>query len=76
MDIIRRQARAWLRTCSRWEFERVVYAARLTDQQREVIDLVFNRGLSIVATALRCHLDASTVKRILATSYDKIYKVI
>ena len=76
MDITRRRARAWLRTCSRLEFDHIVYIARLTDQQREVVDLVFNRGLSIVATALRCHLDASTVKRILATSYDKIYKVI
>ena len=73
MDVTRKRARAWLRMCSRIELDRAMEEARLTEQQREVM---FTRGLSVVAIKLRCNMDESTVKRILARSYDKIYNVI
>lgn len=76
MDVTRKRARAWLRMCSRIELDRAIEEARLTEQQREVIELMFTRGLSVVAIKLRCNMDESTVKRILARSYDKIYNVI
>lgn len=40
MDVTRKRARAWLRMCSRIELDRAMEEARLTEQQREVIELV------------------------------------
>lgn len=39
MDVTRKRARAWLRMCSRIELDRAMEEARLTEQQREVIEL-------------------------------------
>lgn len=41
MDVTRKRARAWLRMCSRIELDRAMEEARLTEQQREVIELMF-----------------------------------
>lgn len=52
MDVTRKRARAWLRMCSRIELDRAMEEARLTEQQREVIELMFTRGLSLVLLIL------------------------
>lgn len=76
MYITRKRARKWLQSCSRTELNNAMNEARLTEAQREIVELAFSRGLSIVAIKLRCSMDESTIKRILARAYDKIYHVI
>lgn len=76
MSLVSERVRGYVCMCSRIELDRAMEEARLTEQQREVIELMFTRGLSVVAIKLRCNMDESTVKRILARSYDKIYNVI
>lgn len=76
MYITRKKARKWLQTCSRSELNSAMDEARLTELQREIVELAFSRGLSVVAIKLQCSMDESTVKRILARAYDKIYNVI
>lgn len=68
----RKAARARLKAATRAEYERLIYAAKLTPRQEEIINLHILRDCSVCKIALRLSCCQSLVRKELAGAYEKI----
>ena len=71
MNIYSKAARRYLKECTRDEFERAIYNAKLTPFQEEVIRMHILYDKSIVAISLELHCSEPTIKRALQRVYFK-----
>ena len=71
MNIYSKAARRYLKECTRNEFERALYNAKLTPFQEEVIRAHILDDKSIVAISLELHCSEATIKRALQSVYLK-----
>ena len=68
----RKAARARLKAATRAEYERLIYEAKLTPRQEEIINLHILRDYSICKIALTLPCCQSLVRKELTRSYEKI----
>lgn len=65
-------ARKRLKDSSRAEYENLIYAAKLTPRQEEIVNLHILRDFSICKIALSLSCSDSLVRKILSVVYEKI----
>lgn len=68
----RKLARQRLKDSSRNEYENLIFAAKLTPRQEEIINLHILRDCSICKIALSLSCCESLIRKELAIAYDKI----
>ena len=68
----RKLARQRLKESTRGEYENLIYSAKLTPRQEEIINFHILRDCSICKIALTLSCCESVVKNELARAYDKI----
>jgi DNA-binding NarL/FixJ family response regulator len=65
--------RKLLKDCPRKVYQNLIYVAKLTPAQENIINLYILQGLSICDIADRVNLSESSVRRIIAKVYDYVY---
>ena len=68
----RKLARQRLKQSTRAEFERLIYAAKLTPRQEQVIKLFILKDYSVCKIALNLSCCECLIRNELAKAYDKI----
>lgn len=71
----RKDAREHLKQATLSEYNDLIYRANLTPEQIKILDLHIKRGSSISDIAVELFCCEATVRRQLATAYDKVAKV-
>lgn len=74
MNKYSKSARKFLKECTREEFEKAIYNAKLTPFQEEVIRLHILDCKSVVAISLKLIVSESCVKKALSETYLKLSK--
>lgn len=76
IDAKRRYARHWLlEDATESEYNFVVSEAKLTDEQRQILEDTIKGDLQVKQSFTR-HTDVSSIKRKIRKVYDKVYKVL
>jgi len=68
----RKLARQRLKDSTRGEYEKLIYSAKLTPRQEQIINLHILRDCSICKIALSLSCCESVIKNEIARAYDKI----
>lgn len=68
----RKSARQRLKSATRIEYDRLIFAANLTPSQINILDLHFRQELSICNIADFLHCSESGVRKKLSAAYDKL----
>lgn len=76
MDMLRKKTRSWLQKAERDEFEEVLYKAKCTRLQSEVLHMRFIEDLEIYKIAQRINCSETAVKAIISKAYDLIGKIL
>ena len=69
---IRKAVRQRLKNSSRAEYNALTYNAKLTNTQKQILDMFIVDGLPICEIAYRLSFCESLIRKKLAESYDKI----
>ena len=69
----RKVARSRLKAASRDEYEQLIYSAKLTPRQEQIINLHILQDWSVCKISLSLSCCQSVVKKQLAEVYDKIH---
>ena len=72
MKETRKLARDRLKQSTQTEFERLIYAAKLTPRQEQIIKLFILKDYSVCKIALSLSYCESLIRKELAIAYDKI----
>lgn len=71
MDTERKEIRHFIKQSLRDNFERILYDAKMTDEESEVVRMVVVQKASVVKTAMALNISESTVYRIMRDFYDR-----
>lgn len=71
----RKKARERLKLAIRSEYEKLIYAAKLTPIQKQILDMYILQDLSICEIAFRLNCCESIIRRRLSEIYDRIAKL-
>lgn len=72
----RRLARDYIRSTSRTDFWEIVNEAKISDDDKEILDARFVHGHSYVKISNDLHISVEKVKTTIETAYDKISRLI
>lgn len=76
MNTERKEYRALLKQALRTDFEKILYAAKVTDEEEAIIRMVIEKKYSVVKTALELHVSESTVYRVMRDFYDRTQAIL
>lgn len=76
MNMLRKKTREWLQKAERDEFEEILYKAKCTTLQTEVMHMRFIEDLEIYKIAQRLNRSETAVRAIITKAYDLIGKVL
>lgn len=76
MFSLRRRARELLSNSTLKNFNDIVCAAKIADDDLEILDLKFVHGFSNVQIAQHCNCSLEKVNYIIKRSYDKIARLL
>lgn len=76
MFSLRRRARELLANSTLKNFNDIVYAAKIADDDLKILELKFVRGYSNVQIAQHCNCSFEKVNYIIKRSYDKISRLL
>lgn len=76
MNTERKEYRALLKQSLRTDFEKILYAAKVTDEEEQIIRMVIEKKYSVVKTALELHISESTVYRTMREFYDRTQAIL
>lgn len=72
----RNKAKKWLEKSTKTEFDKAIEEGNCTDEMREVAFLKLVKKESYVALSFKYHCSVEHIRDIMATVYDKVYRVI
>ncbi len=72
----RRLARDYIKGTSRTDFWDIVNEAKISDDDKEILDARFVHGHSYVKISADLHVSVEKVKTTIENAYDKISKII
>jgi len=76
MNTSRRQARAYLDGASLTSFWEIVNEAKISDEDKTILDAKFIHGHSYTKIADDLHISPEKVKQTIQKAYDKIAKLL
>lgn len=76
MLLKRKKVREMLIKSSRKDFYSIIYNAKLTPIQTKIVKMRFIDDLKIFQISQRLYLSEARIKRMLATSYDAIHRML
>ena len=71
-----KKARTFIKEATKTQYENTVYEAKLTPEQREILDLHILKARSIASIAMKLHCTTTHVTDKLRSTYKSIYSVI
>lgn len=71
MDVERKAVREQIKKSLRENFEKIIYASKLTEQEEAVVRMVIIRKASVVETSLKLNISESTVYRTMREFYER-----
>lgn len=71
----RKSARLLLKSATRAEYDKLIFAANLTPSQTNILNLHFQKELSIADIADKMNCSEGCVRKKLSTVYDKLAKL-
>lgn len=76
MDAERKYHRALLKKSLRTNFEKIVYDAKLTEEEEQIVRLIIEKKYSVVKTALTLHISESSVYRVMREFYERAQAIL
>ena len=76
MNIERKHIRQYLKKSLKSDFEKILYEAKMTADEEEIIRSICCKGMSKVQTALALHVSESTVYRVMDDFYDRAVAIL
>lgn len=76
MNTERKEHRALLKQALRTDFEKILYAAKITDEEEQIVRMVIEKKYSTVKTAMTLHVSESTVYRVMREFYDRTQAIL
>ena len=76
MDVERKAVREQIKKSLRENFEKIIYASKLTEQEEAVVRMVVLRKASRVETSLKLNMSESTVSRIMREFYERAQAIL
>lgn len=71
MDTERKLCREIIKKSLRENFEKILYEAKLTEQEEEIVRMVIVNKASTIETSLKLHISESTVYRVMREFYER-----
>lgn len=76
MNIERKEIRKFLKKSLKSDFEKILYEAKMTADEEEIIRCICCKGMSKVQTAMTLHISESTVYRVMDDFYDRAVAIL
>lgn len=76
VNIERKHIRQYLKKSLKSDFEKILYEAKMTADEEEIIRCICCKGMSKVQTALALHISESTVYRVMDDFYDRAVAIL
>lgn len=76
MDVERKYYREVIKKSLRENFEKILYAAKLTEDEEQIVRLIIEKRYSTVKTALTLHVSESTVCRTMREFYERAQAIL
>lgn len=76
MNIERKEIRRFLKKSLKSDFEKILYEAKMTADEEEIIRCICCKGMSKVQTAMTLHISESTVYRVMDDFYDRALAIL
>lgn len=76
MNIYTKEARKYLKEATRNEFEKLIYNAKLTPTEEDIIRRHILQDKSVVAISLELNISERSVKKLLSSIYLKVSKCV
>ena len=71
MNAERKYIREVVKKSLRANFEKIVYDAKLTEGEEQIVRLIIEKKYSVVKTAMTLHVCESTVHKVMREFYDR-----
>ena len=76
MDAERKYYRELVKKSLRANFEKIVYDAKLTEDEEAIVRYIIEKKYSVVKTAMTLHVSESTVCRTMREFYDRAQAIL
>lgn len=76
MNAERKEYRALLKQSLRKDFERIVYDAKLSEEEEAIVRMVIEKKYSYIKTAMSLHISESSVYRIMREFYERTQAIL
>lgn len=76
MDAERKYYRELVKKSLRANFEKIVYDAKLTEDEEAIVRYIIEKKYSVVKTAMTLHVSESTVCRTMREFYDRVQAIL
>lgn len=76
MNSERKEIRKFLKKSLKSDFEKILYEAKMTADEEEIIRCICRKGMSKVQTAMELHISESTVYRVMDDFYDRAVAIL
>lgn len=71
MDAERKYIREVVKKSLRTQFEKIIYDAKLTEQEEAIVRMRIEKNYSVVKTAMTLHICESSVHKVMREFYDR-----
>jgi DNA-binding NarL/FixJ family response regulator len=71
MDAERKYVRAVVKKSLRTQFEKIVYDAKLTEQEEAIVRMRIEKNYSVIKTAMTLHICESSVNKVMREFYER-----
>ena len=71
MDAERKYIREVVKKSLRTQFEKIIYDAKLTEQEEAIVRMRIEKNYSVVKTAMTLHICESSVHTVMREFYDR-----
>jgi DNA-binding CsgD family transcriptional regulator len=76
MNAERKEIRNFIKQSLRENFEKILYDAKMSDEESEIIRMVVAKKASTVKTAMTLNVSESTVYRVMRDFYDRTQAIL
>lgn len=76
MDAERKYYREVIKKSLRSNFEKIIYDAKLTEDEEAIVRCIIEKKYSVVKAALTLHVSESTVCRTMREFYDRVQAIL
>jgi DNA invertase Pin-like site-specific DNA recombinase len=76
MDTERKEIRNFIKQSLRDNFEKILYDAKMSDEETDIVRMVILKKASTVKTAMTLNVSESTVYRVMRDFYDRTQAIL